>query len=133
MLTARTHRYSLRILFTLFLVVHLRLAPAQETKIAAEATPLTVQPGVALHVALVKPVPVKKSGVAVEGRLVEPIFVFDRMVIPAGSQILGRVASVEGVSRKKRALAIANGDFTPLRKAHVDFDTLALQDGTRLA
>jgi hypothetical protein len=133
MLTARTHRYSVRILFTLSLIVHLRLALAQEIKIAAEATPLTVQPGVALHVALVKPVLVKKSGVAVEGRLVEPIFVFDRMVIPAGSQILGRVASVEGVSRKRRALAIVNGDFTPLRKAHVDFDTLALQDGTRLA
>jgi hypothetical protein len=84
-------------------------------------------------VALVKPVPVNKSGVAVEGRLVEPIFVFDRMVIPAGSRILGHVASVEGVSRKRRALAIVNGDFTPLRKAHVDFDSLALQDGTRLA
>jgi hypothetical protein len=114
-----------RILVALSLLV--RLGLAQET------TPLIVQPGVALHVALVKPVPVKKSGIAVEGRLVEPIFVFDRMVIPAGSQILGHVASVEGVSRKKRALAIVNGDFTPLRTAHVDFDTLALQDGPRLA
>jgi hypothetical protein len=82
MLTARRHRYSLWIVFALS-----RLAPAQE------AIPLTVQPGVALHVELVKPVPVKQSGVAVEGRLAEPIFVFDRMVIPAGSQILGHVGS----------------------------------------
>jgi hypothetical protein len=77
MLTARTRRYSIRILFTLSLVVRLPLALAQETKIAAEATLLTVQPGVALHVALVKSVSVKNSGVAVESRLVEPIFVFD--------------------------------------------------------
>jgi hypothetical protein len=87
---------------------------------------------VALHVALQKPVPVRNAGVAVQGRLVESIYVFDRMVIPADSQILGHVARVEGLSRKRRALAIANGDFTPLRRAHVDFDTLVLKDGTRL-
>jgi type IV secretory pathway VirB10-like protein len=54
------------------------------------------------------------------------------MAIPAGTQVLGRVASIEPLSRKRRALAIANGDFTPLRKAHLDFDTLVLKDGTRL-
>jgi hypothetical protein len=31
-----------------------------------------------------------------------------------------------------RALAIANGDFAPLRKPHVDFDALVLKDGIRL-
>jgi hypothetical protein len=54
------------------------------------------------------------------------------MAIPVGTQVLGRVASIEPLSHKRRALAIANGDFTPLRKAHVDFDMLVLKDGTRL-
>ncbi len=54
------------------------------------------------------------------------------MAIPVGTQVLGRVASIEPLSHKRRALAIANGDFTPLRKAPVDFDMLVLKDGTRL-
>ena len=97
-----------------------------------QATPVTVQAGAAFHVALQKQVRVKRAGVAVGGRVVEPVYVFDRMAIPAGTQVLGRVASIEPLSRKRRALAIANGDFTPLRKAHLDFDTLVLKDGTRL-
>ena len=99
----------------------------------AQATPVTAQTGTAFHVALQKQVRVKNAGVAVEGRVVEPIYVFDRTAIPAGTQVLGRVTSIEPLSRKRRALAIANGDFTPLRKAHVDFDTLVLKDGTRLS
>ncbi len=113
-------------------LIYAPITLAQGRPMAVEAVPLTIQPGAALHVALGKSVRVKDAGVAVEGRIVEPIYVFDRMVIPAGSQILGRVASVESVSRGRRALAIANGDFTPLRQAHVDFDTLVLKDGTRL-
>jgi len=54
-------------------------------------------------------------------------------MIPAGSKVESRVTEVEGVSRKRRALAIANGDFTPLRTAHFDFNTLVLKDGTHLA
>jgi stage II sporulation SpoE-like protein len=54
------------------------------------------------------------------------------MALPAGTRVVGRVSSIEPLSRKRRALAIANGDFTPLRKAHVDFDTLVLKDGTRI-
>ncbi len=128
---ALTRRYAFSPVFAVSLI-YAPITLAQDRPTAAEAIALTIQPGVALHVALEKPVRVKNAGVAVEGRVVEPIYVFDRMVIPAGSQILGRVASVEGVSRARRALAISNGDFTPLRLAHVDFDTLVLKDGTRL-
>lgn len=95
--------------------------------------PLTVAAGVPLHVVLEKAVPIKHPGVPVEGRVVEPVYVFDHMVIPADSRILGHVTEVDGLTHKQRALAIANGDFTPLRRAHVTFDTLVLKDGTRLA
>ena len=59
-------------------------------------------------------------------------FIGGKRTTKTGSKVQGRVTEVEGVSRKRRALAIANGDFTPIRTAHFDFDTLVLQDGTRL-
>ncbi len=123
--------------FTLSLVFVPSLVFAQTAAVAGGATPapaarVTVQAGAAFHVALGKKVRIKNAGIAVEGRVVEPIYVFDRMAIPAGTQVLGRVASIEPLSRKRRALAIANGDFTPLRKAHLDFDALVLKDGTRI-
>ncbi|HEY6291866.1 MAG TPA: hypothetical protein VI455_09945 [Terriglobia bacterium] len=95
--------------------------------------PLTVQTGVPLDVVLEKQLKIsKQAGASVQGRVVEPIYVFDHLVIPAGSELLGHVAQVDTLSRKQRALHIANGDFTPLRKVHVDFDTLVLKDGKRV-
>jgi hypothetical protein len=110
----------------------LSAALGQQKPAPEEAIPLTVQPGVPLHVVLEKSVPVKKAGVPVEGRLLEPIYVFDDMVIPSGTQVLGRVTQVENASHKRRMLAIANGNFSPLRKAHIEFDTLVLPGGRRL-
>ena len=121
--------------FAALLALPLFCAPAilaQDIPAAAQAVPLTVQPGAAFHVALEKKVRVKNAGVPVEGRLAESVYVFDHMVIPAGSQVLGRVATIEPISRKRRALAISNGDFTPLRMPHLDFDTLILKNGTRI-
>lgn len=94
---------------------------------------LTVPAGVPLHVVLEKSVPIKQAGVPVEARLAEPVYVFDRIVIPAGSKILGHVSEVKSVPRMQRAQAIANGDFTPLRKAKVEFDTLFLPDGRQFS
>jgi len=109
-----------------------RAALAQGRPVAPEVVSLTVPAGVPVDVVLEKSLPIKTAGVPVQARVVDPIFVFDHMVIPAGSQVLGRVTQVESAPRKQRGLAIANGNFSPLRKAHVDFDTLILKDGTRL-
>src|ERR1700722_9453511 len=83
--------------------------------------PLTVPVGAPLHIVLTKKVPVKHAGVPVEGKVVESVYVFDHLVIPAGSHVTGQVTKVDTAPRKQRALAIANGNFTPLRKADVDF------------
>lgn len=97
-----------------------------------EIVPLTVPVGVPLHVTLDETVPVKKAGVPVSAHVVDPVYVFDHPVIPAGAVVLGRLASVENASGKRRALAIANGNFSPLRTAHLSFDTLVLKDGKRI-
>lgn len=64
--------------------------------------------------------------------MVENVYVFDYLVIPAGSRVMGQVTKVDNAPRKQRALAIGNGNFTPLRHAHVDFNTLVEADGTHL-
>lgn len=127
----RIHRY---VFATLLGLVPLgpRWALAQQQPNASQAVPLTVQAGTPLDVVLEKPLPIKQAGVPVEGHLIEPLYVFDHLVVPAGSHVQGRLTQVDSISRKKRAVAIANGDFTPLRTAHVDFDALVLNDGTRI-
>ncbi|MFZ0960900.1 MAG: hypothetical protein WAO35_08340 [Terriglobia bacterium] len=93
---------------------------------------MTVQVETPLQIALTKKVPVKHAGVPVEGKVVENVYVFDHLVIPAGSRVMGQVTKVDSAPRKQRALAIANGNFTPLRHAQVDFNTLVEADGKRI-
>ena len=105
---------------------------AQTSPATPALYPLTVAVGAPLHIALTKRVPVKHAGVPVEGKVVENVYVFDHLVIPAGSRVMGKVTKVDSAPRKERALAIANGDFTPLRHAQVDFNTLVEADGKRI-
>ena len=93
------------------------------------ALPLTVPVGAPIHIVLTKKVPVKHAGVPVEGKVAENVYVFDHLVIPSGSRVTGQVTKVDNAPRKQRALAISNGDFTPLRQAHVDFNTLVGANG----
>ncbi|MGH9470611.1 MAG: hypothetical protein ACRD1N_09740 [Terriglobia bacterium] len=94
--------------------------------------PLTVSNGVPLQVILTERVPIKRAGVPVQGKLAAPVYVYNRTVLPAGCEVLGHVSSVKSASRWQRARAITAGDFTPLRTAQVEFDTLVLKDGERL-
>src|SRR5215472_8832095 len=115
-------------------VAPFELPVAQPEKPVVPATiPLTVHAGVPLDVILESKLKVtKQTGVPVRGRVVEPVYVFDHMVIPAGSELLGHVSQVDTLSRKQRAWHIADGDFTHFRKVHLDFDTLLLKDGKRM-
>jgi type IV secretory pathway VirB10-like protein len=115
-------------------VAPFELPLAQPEKPAAPVTiPLAVQAGVPLDVILESKLKItKQTGAPVRGRLVEPVYVFDHTVIPAGSELLGHVSRVDTLSRKQRAWHIADGDFTHFRKVHLDFDTLLLKDGTQL-
>src|SRR5579863_8759674 len=97
-----------------------RIDFAQNRPAETGALPLTVPVGAPLHIALTNRVPVKHAGVPVEGKVVDNVYVFDHLVIPAGSRVVGQVIKVDSAPKKQRALAIANGNFTPLRKAHVD-------------
>lgn len=92
--------------------------------------PLTVQSGIPLHLTLDKQVPMQ-AGANIEGTVTDPVYAFDQLVIPAGSKVTGKVASVEPVARKVRARSILGGDFTPWKTPRFDLNTLVLKNGQR--
>jgi hypothetical protein len=74
----------------------------------------------------------KRTGKAVTAKLLEPVYAFDREVIPAGTVVTGDVSRTQGVGAWGRIRAILGGDFTPLRISKVEFTSLALPDGRTL-
>lgn len=119
-----------------------QLTPGSERKPAsALSTPvppvppqsiaLTVAKGAPLQVALDQEVQVKKVGQTIHAQVVEPVYAFDHIVVPVGSEIIGKVTKIEAVSGGKRTAAALNADFTPVRKVEVGFYELALADGRR--
>jgi len=105
--------------------VNLAPAPPQSLELA-------VPKGTPLQVALDQEVRLKKVGQAIHGRIVEPVFAFDHIVIPVGSEVAGRVTKIERISKGRRTLAALDADFTPLRKVEITYDQLILADGRRL-
>src|ERR1035437_6953083 len=109
-------------------------ALAQEAPVAPSAQPGTTVPsGVPLRVALERRVAIRRVGEPIEGRLVEPVYVFDRLVLPAGSVVEGHIAEIGGVPLSRRLTAILSGNFTPPREVRAQFDALVLSDGSRLS
>jgi hypothetical protein len=102
---------------------------------AADATdaavPLLVHAGAPLRLYVTKRFK-KKQGTAVTAKLIEPVYAFDREVIPAGTEVTGMVSRAPGVPKWERIRAIIRGDFTPYKIPMVEFDSLLLPDGRKL-
>ena len=101
--------------------------------VSAASAPAVVASGVPLRVALERRVAIKHVGDRIQGRLAEPVYVFDRLVLPAGSVVEGHVAEIGGVPAWVRIGSLLNGNLTPPRKASAQFDALVLSDGSRLS
>ena len=93
---------------------------------------LSLQPGRILRLALDERVRVKRVGQPVSGTLVEPVFSYDRAVLPAGIKVTGRVEKLQNVSKGTRLRAALRGDLTPVRGVTLVFDTVVLEDGRTL-
>ncbi len=83
------------------------------------ATPLSIQ--------LLQHVPMK-TGESLEGRLLYPVYVENRVAIPAGAILRGRVIRLDS-DRSHRIHSRLRGDFTPFHIPVVRFDELMLPDG----
>src|SRR5882672_2149135 len=90
---------------------------------------LVVDAGTPLRVALDQRVKVKHVGQAVTATVVEPVYAFDRIVVPAGAKVVGHLEKLESPAKGTRFRAILAGDFTPPRKVILRFNALVLPDG----
>jgi hypothetical protein len=98
-----------------------------------ETIPLTVPKGTAVQVVLDKEVRIQKVGQPVHGRVAEPVYAFDKLVVPMGSEITGQITHLQAVSGGKRTLDALNADFSPPRKVQVEFDDVKLNDGRHIS
>jgi hypothetical protein len=109
--------------------------PSPDSSLAATpatSISLTIPAGTPLKVALDQDVRVRNVGQPVHGRIAEPVYAFDKLVVPVGSEVNGIIAQIEAVSKKRRTVAALNADFSPYREVHIEFDELVLADGRHL-
>ena len=103
--------------------------PSSDPRILA----MTVPNGTPLQIALDKEERVRKEGEPITGRVMQPVYVFDRLVIPVGTLANGRIVSIAPVPRRTRLLDALNEDFTPAHQLTVAFEELVLPDGRHLS
>lgn len=94
---------------------------------------LTVGKGVPLRVALKKAVKIKKVGQPITAYTTEPVYAFDRVVVPEGSEVDGRIAELTSPSALRKTGYYLDADFSSHRSVEVEFDTLILPDGKRVS
>jgi hypothetical protein len=93
---------------------------------------LTVPQGTPLEIGLDHEVHVRKAGQPIHGRVMQPVYAFDRLVIPAGSEAIGQVAKIDPVSRRTRFLWALDANFTPAHKLDIEFDEVVLATGRHI-
>jgi hypothetical protein len=70
-----------------------------------------------------------KTGEPLEGSLLYPVYVENRIAVPAGTVLRGSVIQLDS-DRSRRIRSRLRGDFTPFHIPVVRFDQLVLPDGT---
>ena len=103
-----------------------------EQPLTSPTVALTVPKGTPIQVALDKEVRIEKVGQPVRGHVVEPVYAFDKLVIPAGSEVTGQIAKIEHVSTGKRVMSALDADFTPAHKVEVEFNQINLANGKQI-
>jgi hypothetical protein len=92
-----------------------------------------VPKGTPLEIALDKEVRVSNVGQSIHGLTVQPVYAFDRLVVPAGTEVTGQITELQSVSNGQRTLRALDADFSPPRKVKVEFSGIVLPDGRHLA
>jgi hypothetical protein len=95
--------------------------------------PMTVQAGTPIKVALDSEVRVREVGQAIHGKTTEPVYAFDKLLIPVGTVVNGKVSAIDAVPKMVRTMQATNGNFSPVRPVHVQFEELVMGDGRRVA
>jgi type IV secretory pathway VirB10-like protein len=109
-----------------------RPSPRSNPSAVQASIPLAVPAGTAVQVALDKEIRVRNVDQPIHGRVVEPVYAFDKLVIPVGAQATGHITKIESLSALRRTTAALDTDFSPTRKLEVTFDDLTLAVGKHI-
>jgi hypothetical protein len=113
---------------SILLVLCAARANAQPSSVTLE-----LKTGRPFRVALDQKVSVKHVGQPVTGAIVEAVWAYDRIVIPAGTRVRGHIVRIDSGSRLARARAYLGGDLSPTRLAIVQFEVLVFDNGREVA
>src|SRR5579863_7661073 len=98
-------------LFVLGSAVHLPAqsasdpSPSSQPPAEVRTIALTVPNGTPLQIALDNEVRVRKVDQPIHGSVLQPIYVFDHLVIPAGTQAAGHIVAIAPVPGRTRVLS----------------------------
>jgi len=106
---------------------------AEDAEAASVMMPMNVPAGTPIKVALDSEVRIREVGQAIHGKTTEPVYAFDKLLIPVGTAVNGKVSAIDAVPKKVRTLDAADGNFSPRRNVHVQFDELVMADGRHVA
>src|SRR5437867_5305189 len=98
----------------------------------AAIIPLVVDKGFPLQLYLTENLDFKQNG-SVHATIAEPVYAFDREVIPSGTEVEGKITGFQKAGRWKRISAMLGGDFTPIRQPQITFHSLVLPNGNRIS
>lgn len=93
---------------------------------------LDVPSGTPLRVVLDKEIRIRKTGQRIQGKIAEPVYAYDKLVVPAGSVVNGSVTHISGVPATKRVLSALDANFSPTRAVEVTFDQLGIPNGRQI-
>jgi hypothetical protein len=96
------------------------------------AVALTVPIGTPLQVGLDSEVRVRRVGQPLQGHLMQPVYAFDRLVLPLGTEVRGHISNIGKPSGRQLTWSILNADFSPPRPIEVSFDEIVPADGKPL-
>jgi hypothetical protein len=95
--------------------------------------PLTVEAGTPIKVAIESEVRIRAVGQTIHCKTTEPVYAFDKLLVPVGTVVNGKVSAIDPVPKMTRTMQAANGNFKPVRKVHVQFDEMMMADGKTVA
>jgi hypothetical protein len=118
-----------RVLVLIFFLLA-EIASGQHSALTVKGLPvhLTVEAGTPLRLYITHRAWYRMNE-PVDARFAEPVWAFDRVVIPVDTVVQGHVAALDAVPGMERTRAVVGGDFTPLKRARVSFTKLILPNG----
>jgi len=96
------------------------------------SVPMSISAGTPIKVALDSEVRIKTVGQLIHGKTTEPVYAFDKLLIPAGTIVNGKLVAIDDVPKTLRVQSALNANFSPAHNVHLQFDELVMADGRHI-